>query len=419
MKNNLNNIFSESECLSEEMLYKYLEDKLTAKEKYIVENHLQSCEFCSDALEGLSLLKNVEEAKSMIGEIKNEIINKSFTKKNKIIWFDYRVKLAVAASIILLIGISFLLRYYFKRESENKIALNSSPKSEAIYKELIKTDTSKIGIQKEKIIQKDFEEGKGIISEKLKNIETGKSQVYGDGYLIVDDTRANRKALTDEQNRNENVIIPKAENKEIALLESAEKKQDTVTTAINQENVIIKDEVSNNVTLAENVITQKNYAGLEKSAETKEKEKTESKVESEDKKGALNQTSPAMTGQTDFGKTDNDVLNDALLKFNSKDFVAAIPLLEQILSHNPDNYKSLYYAGVSYFNLNNAAKAIIYFDKVLKNKKGEFYNDAQWYKALALIKNENINEAKKLLIKIYNEGGSYKSQADEKLKEMK
>ena len=67
---NLENILSHSDCLSQEQMQLYLENKLDQEQTHDVESHIADCMFCSDALEGLQSIapelvqENVEDLKS-------------------------------------------------------------------------------------------------------------------------------------------------------------------------------------------------------------------------------------------------------------------------------------------------------------------------------------------------------------------
>ena len=50
MNNDLKHtIYNPTDCLSEKMLFDYIDNKLNQKERHIVEKHLLDCEMCSDA----------------------------------------------------------------------------------------------------------------------------------------------------------------------------------------------------------------------------------------------------------------------------------------------------------------------------------------------------------------------------------
>ncbi len=103
MSDSLNHkIFAETDCISEQTLFDYIDKKLSAKECHAVERHLLHCEFCSDALEGLEIVKNRKRI-DIINQQINERFASSFPEK-KTIGFNYKVILSIAATVLLLIG---------------------------------------------------------------------------------------------------------------------------------------------------------------------------------------------------------------------------------------------------------------------------------------------------------------------------
>ena len=71
-------IYNPTDCLSEKMLFDYIDNKLNQKERHIVEKHLLDCEMCSDALEGLEMVTD----RNRITLIK-EAINKQILESTK------------------------------------------------------------------------------------------------------------------------------------------------------------------------------------------------------------------------------------------------------------------------------------------------------------------------------------------------
>lgn len=114
----INNIFEHTDCLSEEILTKYISDKLSPAEKHEMEKHLIDCEMCSDAVEGLSVISDKRKISEVTSELNQKIqtrISRIGTmeekKKVKIIFLQqYRTQLAVAASIILVLGLVWFFR---------------------------------------------------------------------------------------------------------------------------------------------------------------------------------------------------------------------------------------------------------------------------------------------------------------------
>lgn len=95
-KEQINTIFSTSECLTEQELLNYVNNNLTNVERNKVEQHTINCKFCSEALEGFQ----------------DQTLDNYFTNKNEVLknkknswkkWWSY----AAAGAAILLITILF------------------------------------------------------------------------------------------------------------------------------------------------------------------------------------------------------------------------------------------------------------------------------------------------------------------------
>jgi hypothetical protein len=112
-------IFQTTACLSEETMKAYLSDELSAKDKHTVERHTADCPMCADALEGLSYLENPDKLGAYIERINADIDARIRPKRKTPV---YRIKPAysVAAALILLFGIAYILKislFDFKQDS--------------------------------------------------------------------------------------------------------------------------------------------------------------------------------------------------------------------------------------------------------------------------------------------------------------
>jgi len=110
------NIFTTQQCFSEDFLLKYSNNELSKNESRMVELHLCDCEICNDILDGLSNLKNKSELNLIVKNLNNQIDEK-LKSHNKIVYFNFRKIIPLAASIILLLGISIFL---IKNLNQNK-----------------------------------------------------------------------------------------------------------------------------------------------------------------------------------------------------------------------------------------------------------------------------------------------------------
>lgn len=115
MSNDLKHtIYSPGDCLSEKMLFDYIDNKLSHKERHIVEKHLLDCEMCSDALEGLEMVSDRNRI-SLIKEAINKRISESTKKEAVVVSFNYKMAFSIAATIALLIvGVFFFNKINLK-----------------------------------------------------------------------------------------------------------------------------------------------------------------------------------------------------------------------------------------------------------------------------------------------------------------
>ncbi|MGZ4117491.1 MAG: energy transducer TonB [Bacteroidia bacterium] len=111
-------IYSATECLSEQTMFDYIDNKLSAKERHIVEKHMLDCELCQDAMEGLELVKDRNRI-SIINKIIDERIIPSTEKEAKIVSINYKIIFSIAAGIALLIGGIFFFKNITSSEMKN------------------------------------------------------------------------------------------------------------------------------------------------------------------------------------------------------------------------------------------------------------------------------------------------------------
>ncbi len=114
MNNDINKIFSNTSCPSEDMLLRYVEGTLSETEKRKIEEHLTDCEMCNDEVEGLMLLDEPSKISSIEAEINTKI--DILIRKEKKTNFKFFFK--IAASIVLIFGLGTLM--YFQLITEKQ-----------------------------------------------------------------------------------------------------------------------------------------------------------------------------------------------------------------------------------------------------------------------------------------------------------
>jgi len=109
----------------------------------------------------------------------------------------------------------------------------------------------------------------------------------------------------------------------------------------------------------------------------------------------------------------------AMAKYASRDYQAAITLYENILQKSPDSTVVNFYAGISYLATNNTQNAENQLQKVVKSGNEIFAEKAEWYLALSALKQENKTLAKERLEAIAKqEGHEYRVKSDNLLKNL-
>ena len=118
-------LFTKSGCLTTEALKGYISDAFSDLEKDRVKNHLDSCELCSDALEGFQLMSDPKELDSIVSEINENLqatlikdVERTQAKKFKLQNKLYYI--AAAASVLILLGFYLYLKTYLNSESETQ-----------------------------------------------------------------------------------------------------------------------------------------------------------------------------------------------------------------------------------------------------------------------------------------------------------
>lgn len=111
----------------------------------------------------------------------------------------------------------------------------------------------------------------------------------------------------------------------------------------------------------------------------------------------------------------NSVLEQGLVLFESNKFEESIDYFEQL----PTSVTALYYSGVAHMEIGEYEVAEFKFDQVISDYLNVFYDQAQWYKGLCLVKLDKEQEAKTIFTMISQSNSYYKDQAIELAKQMK
>ena len=116
-------IFSVSEnCLTEDQLLLYLQNKLSPFEQHHVEKHLLDCELCSDALEGLRLISSPANLTKTFAELNQKIDERVKHTEKKIIPLYSWLRIAAVIALVAVSAGTFLYLQKQQKQEEKIVA---------------------------------------------------------------------------------------------------------------------------------------------------------------------------------------------------------------------------------------------------------------------------------------------------------
>lgn len=121
---------------------------------------------------------------------------------------------------------------------------------------------------------------------------------------------------------------------------------------------------------------------------------------------------PAPTAVRAGGEDEErETWNRAVDNYSSGDYIGAIEGFKLALANKrPPDTDVNFYLGVSHLELTppRPKKAIEYFNAVIDERKGKYYEAARWYRALSYLNSGQISETKIMLERIKQEEDEYK-----------
>ncbi|MBL4715568.1 MAG: zf-HC2 domain-containing protein [Bacteroidia bacterium] len=390
-------IFKETDCLSQERLMQYHNGELTNQEMHEVEHHLLGCDLCNDALEGLSMVNNSDK----IDEINRIVQDRVRKPASGVKW------VAIAAMLLVFIGISTLLyqKLHEVEPHENMITEAKTKKKDSI------TPLS-LENEEESDKSKDIEEKiETRVVEQEKIPEQGTKEESEEPQQIIK-TEILTIATTPEP---EEVSEPTEEldvadeYEEVMEFEIAPQEAPPVMEEIQEESIAILDKTISEDATTSGVSVEEEYNPRISATSVEIEAKEVYKAQLAESKGAREKTK---INQQSTRIADPEPV---MLYSLSTGDTSSVPISDKpTTSTDTDNFQ----IGLEYYKQSKFKKAIPYFDKVLQNKSNEKYENAKWFKALSLIELQKIKEARKLLEEIIDDDGEYKTQAEEKLREI-
>ncbi|MFL5763833.1 MAG: energy transducer TonB [Bacteroidia bacterium] len=112
-------IYSPSDCISEKTMFDYIDHKLSPKERHLVEKHMLDCELCSDAMEGLELVKDRKRILTIRDAVDSNVTGRTDAK---IVPFNFKAVFSIAAAVALLVVGVFFFNKSSNQMKENNVA---------------------------------------------------------------------------------------------------------------------------------------------------------------------------------------------------------------------------------------------------------------------------------------------------------
>lgn len=106
-------------------------------------------------------------------------------------------------------------------------------------------------------------------------------------------------------------------------------------------------------------------------------------------------------------------LKETMEEFSNNRYKSALKNFTLILQQYPEDLNASFYGGLCYYNLGKFDKAITNFNRCINHSFSTFSEEAEWYKALSLMKSGNKAEANALLEEIIQQNGFYAKKAQE------
>jgi tetratricopeptide (TPR) repeat protein len=92
---------------------------------------------------------------------------------------------------------------------------------------------------------------------------------------------------------------------------------------------------------------------------------------------------------TSMGTSDNYAFDRAMVDYKTGNYKAAIDAWQRL----PQSDSTRYFIASAHLAATNADSAIVYFEKILSRKESPFYDEANWYAGLALLRLNKPKEA--------------------------
>ncbi len=367
------NILDTSSCLPPEVIEDYVKGNLSTSEQRKVECHLIDCPFCDAEAAGLAAMQNPDELPLLIENINEKIDARAKSKK---LFFHYlKSPTAIAALILLLLGVGIILRYTVFNTYQNTAIVSKLDKTVVEDTKVISNENNIDALYGEKDTASE-----NISEIKSKELENNKNTPDKSSEEELEEKPNSNFDLEKDDELDENTPT---------VLNEAEQEKDMSEEALEDEEVKVG-----------------------KKSDPKEKQNTNSnKLPPPETSYAM--TTPENDASVDKSedKKDNKIVfgRGRNLPDEKKKNKKEIPSLPKILSPQKQ-----YEQAVKTYENKDFKSAQKLFDAIIK-KKNKYLYDALWYRGLLFEQLGQKAEAKNCFNKVKNSNSKYSEKAKSKL----
>ncbi len=377
-----NKIFNQRQCLTHKEMIGYLYGKISQSEKLNIEMHLADCEMCNDEMDGLALMKDNHKLNEIVTELNTKICKSAFdsvypVKRSR--KFNLIRITAVAASAVIVISAGIYLYYLTLSKTEELAEMSNSKQSETVDNEFNNSIKDKNTESSNNINKKT-----DLISNDVTNEKVESSVISPERNIVNEESPP---------------VVDKIESEDI-----------TVYGGISNVNT---------KTLKENTddLTNATLSDINEDVLPAEDEKIKSENKPDLNFGYKTRSADEQKLNKDKKVEDKykSLRASALFSYTGNVYSEAIHGFEEYLNQYPNDIEIVYKAGFSKYMLKEYSVAATYFNTVITNGTGKYFDDAEWYKTQCFIKQNKLEFAIPLLKQIVSKNGKYKNDAQKLL----
>jgi len=395
MSSHLNkDIFTETGCVSRDMLIKYRDGLLRRSEMHEVEKHLIDCSLCSEALEGLSLITGTAVLDEISEKLRGDSIPTGHTT-------PYR-NLAVAASISAIALLTYVAIQQTENVTKQDVALAPEQPPATVVEPMPKVAKAEENNTTNEIPKSESIKftSPTIVNGSTSLIEKTTDQTTADEFIAPSEDAAAMVPDDGVETMNQGAKAEMKDSEEATEILEAPAIQGT--SAGYMKNVAYVDDLK--------VI---DYSTISSAPTQKKRSETKAATSAEE-------TEKTTTSSTLF-KGKSSYLNRLKIPislYKKGKYTEAIPGFDQLLMENPTDENAQFYKGMCLFELKKYDEALLLLTPVGNGLLQPFSQEAFFYTGRCFEEKGDKPRALEIYRKIISTRGDYKDKAAKRIKLM-